>query len=173
MRVNDVLAVIPSEAPQLPEAENPFRHTELFEDAQVTRITVDVLAGTVGVLLELRQAERLPANTALLRVTGVAQQNWICTAMADEFTAWSITGAVVHQRPGEFQFVAQCLPAGALRIVGASAEFILLDAVALADAPPDYHADARELIRFGVANESTECRLIGVARSTRTEEGGF
>jgi hypothetical protein len=170
MRVNDVLIGIPFEAPELPEVNNPFQHSELFDDAQVTRILVDVMAGTVGVLLELRQAEHLPGNTALLRVTGVAQQNWICTAMADELTAWSITGVVVHQRPGEFQLVAQCLPAGALRIVGASAEFVLLDAAALADAPPDYRADARELIRFGVANENTECRLIGVARSVQTEK---
>ncbi|WP_046013703.1 hypothetical protein [Microbacterium sp. SA39] len=168
--MNDVLAGAPFQAPELTEAENPFRHTEVFDGAQVTRILVDVLAGTVGVLLELRQAEQLPANTALLRVTGVAQQNWICTAMADEFTAWSITGVVVHQRPGEFQLVAQCLPAGALRVVGASAEFILLDAAALAAAPPDYRADARELIRFGVADENTECRLVGVAHSVQTEK---
>lgn len=169
MKVNDYLAGAPFDAPTLPDEWNPFQHAELFEHAQVTRIIVDVMSGTVGILLELRQAEQLRANTALLRVTGVAQQNWICTASADEFTAWSIRGATVYQRAGEFQLVAQCLPAGALRVVGASAEFILLDAAALATAPPDYHSDPRELIRFGVATESTECEAVGVAYSAQTE----
>ncbi|PVE96872.1 MULTISPECIES: hypothetical protein [unclassified Microbacterium] len=170
MKVNDVLAGVPFRAPDLDDAENPFLHTELFVDAQVTRILVDVMTGTVGILFELRQAERLRANTALLRVTGVAQQNWICTAMANEFTAWSITGATIHQRLGEFQFVAQCLPAGALRVVGSSAEFILLEASALATAPPDYRTDSHDLIRFGVANETTECEAVGIARSVQTEK---
>lgn len=170
MRVNDVLSGVPFAAPALPDAENPFRNTALFTDAQVTRILVDVMTGTVGILLELRQADHLPANTALLRVTGVAQQNWICTATANEFTAWSITGATVHQRPGEFQFAAQCLPAGALRVVGSSAEFILLEAAAFAAVPPDYRSDPRELIRFGTANENTECLPVGVARSMQTEK---
>ncbi|WP_223627175.1 hypothetical protein [Microbacterium sp. EST19A] len=170
MRVNDVLSGVPFTAPELPDAENPFLHTELFVHAQVTRILVDVMTGTVGILFELRQVEHLPANTALLRVTGVAQQNWIATAMANEFTAWSISGARIHQRAGEFQFVAQCLPAGAVRVVGSAAEFILLEAAALPSAPPDYLNDPRELIRFGVADESTECEAVGVARSTQTEK---
>lgn len=165
MRVNDVLAGAPIRAPDLPEEENPFRNTDLLVNAQLTRILVDVLAGTVGILFELRQAERLRANTALLRVSGVAQQNWICTTMANEFTAWSVTGATVYDRAGQFQFVAQCLPAGTLRVVGASAEFILLNAAAIASAPPVDLADPRELIRFGVADENTECEPVGVARS--------
>lgn len=170
MKVNDVLAGVPFRAPELHDSENPFLRTELFVDAQITRLIVDVMTGTVGILFELRQAEHLRANTALLRVTGVAQQNWVCTAMANEFTAWSISGVTVHQRPGQFQFVAQCLPAGALRVVGTSAEFVLLEAAALASAPPDYRADASDLIRFGVANENTECEAVGVARSVQTEK---
>lgn len=169
MRVNDILSGVPFAAPDLPDAENPFLHSELFVHAQVTRILVDVMTGTVGILLELRQADRLPANTALLRVKGVAQQNWIATATVNEFTAWSITGATIHQRAGEFQFVAQCLPAGAVRVVGSAAEFILLEAAALASAPPDYLNDPRELIRFGIADENTECEAVGVARSAQTE----
>lgn len=169
MRVNDVLSGVPFAAPELRDAENPFQHTELFVDAQITRIVVDVMRGTVGILLELRQADRLAANTAVLRVSGVAQQNWIATALANDFTAWSISGATVFQRPGEFQFVAHCLPAGALRIVGASAEFYLLEAVALPTALLDHLDDPRELLRFGMADESTECEAVGIARSPQTE----
>lgn len=170
MKVNDYIAGVPVHAPTLSDAENPFQHTDLLVNAQVTRIVVDVMSGIVGILLEIRQTEHLRGNTGLLRVTGVAQQNWICTASSDEFTAWSILGATVYQRAGEFQLVAQCLPAGALRVVGSSAEFILLDAPALTSTPPDYRADPRELIRFGVASENTECGAIGVAYSARGEQ---
>ncbi|MDQ0726548.1 hypothetical protein [Microbacterium sp. W4I20] len=169
MKVNDVLAGVPIDAPELPDAANPFRHTELLVGAQVTRILVDVLAGSVGVLFELRQAPHLNANTGLLRVHGVAQQNWICTSAANEFTAWSITGATVHQRPAEFQISAQCLPAGALRIVGTSADFTLLDAAAASTAPPDDQADGRGLLRFGVADENTPCAVVGIARSVQAD----
>ncbi|WP_435749225.1 hypothetical protein [Microbacterium sp. PMB16] len=173
MKVNDVLSGVPIDAPELPDSVNPFLRTELLVDAQITRILVDVMTGSVGVLLELRQALHLPANTGLLRVHGVAQQNWLCTSTANEFTAWSITGATVYQRPGEFQLAAQCLPAGALRVVGTSADFTLLDAAALASAPPDYRADARELIRFGVADENTQCEPVGIARSVQSDSAQF
>lgn len=168
MRVKDMITDSSLDAPELTDDENPFQNTQLLVDAQITRIVVDVLAGTAAVLLELRQSPRIRANTGLLRIAGVAQQNWVCTHSANEFTAWSITGATVYQRTGEFQLTAQCLPAGALRIVGTSAEFVLLEARALDTAPPDYRADARELIRFGVADENTDCDVVGVARSERT-----
>lgn len=169
MKVNDYLTGAPFEAPELADEANPFQHDELLIEAQITRIVVDVMSGTVGVLLELRQAPQFRATTALLRVTGVAQQNWICAVIANEFTAWSITGATVFQREGEFQLIAQCLPAGSLRIVGASAEFFLLESDALGAAPLGSRADARDLIRFGVAYENTECVVVGVARSSQTE----
>lgn len=165
MQVKDVMLGVPLDAQDLSHGENPFSDMRLLVGAQVTRITVDVLAGTAAILLELRQASRLPATTGLLRIAGLAQQNWICTSGANEFTAWSITGTTFHQGTGEFHLTAQCLPAGALRIVGREAEFVLLHAVSLPAAPPDYRADSRELIRFGVADEDTECEVVGIARS--------
>lgn len=171
MKVEDLIIGTPLGAPELSDDESPFQNTQLLVGAQITRIVIDVLAGTAAALLELRHTLHHRANTGLLRVTGVAQQNWICTHAANEFTAWSITGATVYQRTGEFQLTAQCLPAGALRIVGTSADFLLLEASALGAAPPDYRADPRELIRFGIADENTECEVIGVARSERTPSG--
>lgn len=169
MKVNDLLVGDPRELPGLPDEENPFVDADALLDAQITRIIVDVLGGSVGVLLELRQSSRLRGNTAFLRVTGVAQQNWICTRTANEFTAWSITGVTVHQREKEFHLVADCLPVGTLRLVGSAADFTLLEAVALDTTPPDYRADPRALIRFGIADESTEVEAIGMARSLGAE----
>lgn len=171
MKVNDLLIGVPSALPALPEEENPFLHPDALIDAQITRIVVDVLGGTVGVLLELRQSARLRGNTALLRVSGVAQQNWICTRTANEFTAWSITAASMHQGTHEFHLVADCLPVGTLRLIGASADFILLEAGALETAPPDYRTDPRAAIRFGIADETTELQAIGVARSRGSAVG--
>lgn len=167
MKVNDAIVGAPLSAPALSDAENPFLDPSILHGAQITLIVVDVLAGTVGILLELRQAPHIRANTGLIRVTGVAQQNWICTSVANEFTAWSITGATVHAAPTEFQLAAQCLPTGMLRVIGTSAEFVLLDAGALDVAPPDYRAGSRTLIRFGVADQNTDCEVVGVARSNR------
>lgn len=166
MKVNDLLIGVPGALPELPESENPFLDADVLIDAQITRIIVDVLGGAVGVLLELRQSTRLRGNTALLRVTGVAQQNWICTRTANEFTAWSITAATVYQNANEFHLVADCLPVGTLRLIGTSADFTLLEAGALGTAPPDYRTDPRAAIRYGIADESTELRPIGVARSS-------
>jgi hypothetical protein len=166
MKVNDLLLGVPEDIPALPDAENPFLHADALVDAQITRIIVDVLGGAVGVLLELRRSTRLRGNTALLRVTGVAQQNWIGSTTANEFTAWSITGATVHQTSHEVHVTAQCLPVGTLRIVGTAADFTLLWAHAL-DAAPDFRAGARDLVRFGIANESTECDPVGAVH-TRT-----
>ena len=165
MMVNDLLIGVPGELPRLPDEENPFLTADALVGAQITRILVDVLGGAVGVLLELRQSSRLRGTTALLRVTGVVQQNWLSTRTANEFTAWSITGFTVHQGEQEFQLVVDCLPVGTLRVVGSAADFTLLQARALDVAPPDYRSDPRALIRFGIANESTEVEPIGVARS--------
>lgn len=165
MKVNDLLIGDPSELPPLPSAENPFLHPDVLVDAQITRVIVDVLGGAVGVLLELRQSTRLRGNTALLRVTGVAQQNWIGSATANRYTAWSITNAAVHQTPHEVHVVADCLPVGTLRIVGTAADFTLLVAEALDVLPPDYRAAPSDLVRFGIADESSECDPLGTVRT--------
>ncbi|MFK3676710.1 hypothetical protein ACI2IP_03205 [Microbacterium sp. NPDC090218] len=170
MNVNDLLVGVPSGLPALPDDENPFLHPDALIDAQITRVVVDVLGGSVGVLLELRQSSRLRGNTALLRVSGVAQQNWLCTRTANEFTAWSITGARVYQHEREFQLIIDCLPVGTLRVVGSAAEFLLLDAAALAADPPDYRSDPQALIRFGVASESTEVEPLGIAHSAGPQD---
>ena len=60
-------------------------------------------------------------------------------------------------------------PVGTLRLVGSAADFTLLEAVALDTTPPDYRADPRALIRFGIADESTEVEAIGMARSLGAE----
>ncbi|WP_417506610.1 hypothetical protein [Microbacterium sp.] len=165
MNVNDLLIGVRGELPMLPDEENPFLSTDALVGAQITRILVDVLGGTVGVLLELGQSTRLRGTTALLRVTGVVQQNWRSTPTANEFTAWSISGLTVQQRDDEFHVVIDCFPVGALLVVGAAADFTLLHAVAPDVAPPDDHFDPRALIRFGIADESTEVEPIGSARS--------
>lgn len=165
MNVNDLLIGVPGALPPLPDGENPFLTDDALVGSQITRILVDVLGGTVGVLLELGQSTRLRGTTALLRVTGVEQQSWRCTPMADEFTAWSITGMTVQQRDDEFHLVIDCFPVGALLVVGAAADFTLLQTAAPDVAPPDDHFDPRALIRFGIADESTEVEPIGSARS--------
>ncbi|MGH3691884.1 MAG: hypothetical protein ACRDT7_17170 [Microbacterium sp.] len=166
MKISDLLLAVPGELPRLAENENPFVNPEALVGAQITRILVDVLGGRAGVLLELRQSSRLRGNTALLRVSAVRQQNWTCTSTANEFTAWSIMHASTRQYEDEFRVSVDCMPVGALRVVGASADFTLLDATALDITPPDYRSDPRALIRFGVADESTEATPIGVAYST-------
>ncbi|MDF2559114.1 MAG: hypothetical protein K0R99_560 [Microbacterium sp.] len=166
MNVNDLLIGVRGELPELLDEENPFLGADALIGAQITRILVDVLGGTVGVLLELGQSTRLRGTTALLRVTGVVQQNWHCTPTANEFTAWSITGATVQERENEFHVVIDCSPVGALLVVGSAADFTLLHAAAPVVAPPDHPFDPRALIRFGIADESTEVEPIGGARST-------
>jgi len=168
VKVNDLLIGVPCALPELPESENPFLNAEALIGAQITRIVVDVLGGTVGALLELRQSTRLRGNTALLRVAGIVQQNWISTRTANEFTAWSITGASLRQLGSEFQLIADCLPVGTLRLIGTSADFTLLEAGALDTTPPESSADPRTLIRFGIADESTDVEPIGTARSIDT-----
>ncbi|MDF2507453.1 MAG: hypothetical protein K0Q52_1312 [Microbacterium sp.] len=165
MMVNDLLIGVPGELPDLLDEENPFLSADALVAAQITRVLVDVLGGTVGVLLELGQSPRLRGTSALLRVTGVVQQSWRSTPTANEFTAWSITGVTVQQRENEFQVVIDCFPVGALLVVGSAADFTLLHAAAPEAAPPDHPFDPGALIRFGIADESTEVEPIGVARS--------
>lgn len=165
MMVNDLLIGVHDELPRLPDEENPFVTADALVDAQITRILVDVLGGTVGVLLDLGQTTRLRGTTALLRVTGAVQQNWRCTPTANEFTAWSITGVTMQQREEKFHVVIDCFPVGALLVVGSAADFTLLHAAAPDVAPLDHPFDRGALIRFGIADESTEVEPIGSARS--------
>lgn len=173
MQVKDVMAGVPIDAPALRSTQNPFLHSQLLDRARLSSIVIDVLAGTASVLLELGNAQRSAprATTGLLRVSGLAQQDWICTAAVDEFTAWSITRAIAHISADEFQFTARCLPAGGLRVVGASAEFVLLDTSTSTPVPPAAHADPRTLHRFGLADPDTACEIIGVARSAEQLRG--
>ena len=163
MQVKDLLFGVPSDLPGLHDSENPFVHADALVGAQLTRVVVDVLGGTVGVLLELRQSSRLRGTTALLRVTGVTAQDWAGSASANRYTAWSITDAAVHQASGEVRVVVQCRPAGSLRIIGTSAEFLLLTAHPNRAVP--LPADPGALLRFGVVDESTECDPLGAVHA--------
>lgn len=163
MQVKDVLFGVPSDLPALHDSENPFLDADALLDAQITRVVVDVLGGTVGVLLELRQSSRLRGTTAVLRVTGVVGQNWVGSASANRFTAWSITDATVHQAPGEVRVAVHCGPMGALHITGTSAAFLLLTAHPDLEVP--LPADPGSLLRFGVVDESTECDPLGAVHA--------
>ncbi|MFS0892729.1 hypothetical protein [Microbacterium sp. 179-I 3D3 NHS] len=166
MRVHDLLSGLPSGIRSLGETEDPLRRPHLMVGGQVTRVVVDVIAATVHVLFELRQASRLPANTALLRVDGVVRQDWIRSAWTDDHTSWTITDATAHRRRQEVVFSVRCGEAGALRLVGASAEVVLLDVTGAA-APPSEPIDPRALARLTVADESSACEIVGVARWPR------
>lgn len=166
MKVADLITGPARALPELPDAENPFVNPGALVDARITRIITDVLGGTLGVLLELRPSTRFRGNTAVLRVTGVVQQDWNRTATANEFTAWSITHAVMGPHETGFQLIAECVPVGALRLTGSSAEFILVDARIPDGAPPDHVADPQALVRFGLADENTAVEPIGIARWT-------
>lgn len=164
MRIDDLFAGAHIDAPELFGADSPLSNPSLLVGAQLTRLEVDVLAGTVGVLFELRQVPALAGNTALLRVWGAAQQDWIRTSAVDRFTAWSLTGMAAERSDSGFHLVARFSPAGTLRILGESADLALLDAEPSPHAPA-VPSDLTELLRFGIADGASTCRPIAVARS--------
>lgn len=163
MKIKDLLDGAPIEAAELKGSENPFRNPELLLGAQLTRVMVAATPGTVGAFFELRQAPRLLGNTALLRASGATLRKWIHTGYVDEFTAWSLTAVKIDQSPDGFHLIAQFCPAGTLLLVAAKAELFLLQA-APAPLPAGGPADVRQLLRFGIADEDSDCELLAVAR---------
>lgn len=161
MQVRDLLFGVPSGLPPLADTEDPFADALALVDAQVTRVILDIPAGVVGVLLELRQSTRLRGTTALLRVTGAVRQEWTGSASANRFTAWSITDAAVDRDLTAIRIALHCLPAGSLHLTGTAADFVLLSA--RPDRTPPSSTDPAALLRFGVVDESTVCDPLGAA----------
>ncbi|WP_431806675.1 hypothetical protein [Microbacterium paraoxydans] len=161
MQVKDLLLGVPSGLPGLADAENPFVDALALVDTQVTRVVVDVLGGTVGILLELRQAPRLRGTTGLLRVAGVVRQEWTGSAAANRFTGWTITDAVIERDLTEIRIDLHCLPAGSLHVTGSTADFVLL--AARPDLTPPPPNDPEALRRFGEVDESAAADPLAAA----------
>ncbi|MGL5850618.1 MAG: hypothetical protein ACRCZD_07505, partial [Phycicoccus sp.] len=124
----------------LPEMD-PLTEEDALQEVQLVDVRFDALAGVLGVIFELRQAQQLrEANTGVLVARGVRAVAWNAPSRDSPLTAWSVGSSVPRARDRLFELtlVLWPHPGAGLSLTAESAAFFVGDVAGLSEEPPDY-----------------------------------
>ncbi|MBS2966411.1 hypothetical protein KGA66_25440 [Actinocrinis puniceicyclus] len=140
---------------------DPLIDSDALQEAQLLDLRIHALSSTVGLLFELRTALQFEdGNAAVLVMRGSRQVSWRASGRDGERTAWSVVGSVTHLRSGLLNLDIRLSPSASIEILGASAEFYVIDVPEIGEAPPDYCSEREEHIRNGLPSWDSPFTLL-------------
>jgi hypothetical protein len=157
MTIEELLASTPvAVGAQLDRDEDPLRELDALREAQVLDVRLDLISGSIGVLLEMRVASQVRrGNTGLLVLRGAHDLRWSGEAPARPMCAHWIVGSAPAIDAASFTMslaVGLAGSGGMLELAGVAADFYVGDVPGLGEAPPDY----TDLDRAGVRGQVTD-----------------
>lgn len=143
-------------------AVDPFSDEDALLEAQIIEIRYDAIRSALGVILEMRLAERIgEASTALLTASGLTDFSWKQVDREDGNTAWTIIGSVPKNVGPILSLELIASPSASLSFTAQRAAFYSVRIGELENAaPPDYVDQDMAEIRNGVARWSSEAEVI-------------
>ena len=146
---------------------NPFLEEDGLLEAQILDIRHDGIRSVLGIILEMRVAEKIHAtSTALIVASDVRAYSWKQTERHGNRTAWTIISSVPQRNEPEFTLELTTSPSAALAFTAQSASFYSLRIDELEDIPPpDYGDPDFAAIRSGIAGWESPAEVVAVAHS--------
>ncbi|RSS60535.1 hypothetical protein EF912_09725 [Streptomyces sp. WAC07061] len=118
---------------------NPLREVDALQEVGLLDCRMCPLTGRAGLLLDMRTSLHYPAgNAALLVVGGLESFQWRETSMERDLVPFIIVSSRPLWVRKNWRMEISLFPDGELSFAGARADFHLLDAEGIPDAPPDY-----------------------------------
>ncbi|MFM9734279.1 hypothetical protein ACKI17_40195 [Streptomyces niveiscabiei] len=152
----------------LPSAQaaepDPLREADALQEAQLLDSRVCQLTSTAALLFELRTSLQFDAgNAALLVVRGVRSFAWSSSVTPVPFAALTVVSSVADRAADGFRAGFDFFPAARLEVMGAQADFYVLEVDGIGDIPPDYSGTDHERITRELPSWSSPCRPIQVS----------
>ncbi|OMC03918.1 hypothetical protein A5733_22800 [Mycobacterium sp. NS-7484] len=144
-------------------AVDPFEDDCLLE-AQILEIRYDGIRSVLGIILEMRLAERITeASTGLIVASGISNYSWKQIDRRNMRTAWTVIGSSASRTSAGIAVELITSPSAALTFTADAAAFYSLQIENLETAaPPDYVEQDISVIREGIANWSSDAKVVYV-----------
>lgn len=142
-------------------AVNPFADQDALTEAQVIEIRYSGITSTLGILLEMRLADRIiTTSTALIVAAGVSNYSWQQTDRNHARTAWTIISSTPVRASSGLNLDLVTSPSASLSFTARQASFYSLLADSLEKkVPPDYVDQTMPEILSGIPRWSSEVQV--------------
>ncbi|MFC9133479.1 hypothetical protein ACFT4A_42495 [Streptomyces sp. NPDC057099] len=141
---------------------DPLKEPDALDDAQLLDCRVCPTANRAALLFDMRGALFYPTgNSALLVVRGVQSFHWSGAPQENKLMAFSVTSSRPSGADAEgFRLELEFFPDGEVAVSGVSADFYLLDAHGISEAPPSYPGHELDQVRHDLPSWTSGCTLL-------------
>ncbi|WP_185993053.1 hypothetical protein [Streptomyces sp. 130] len=141
---------------------DPFKEDDALEDAQLLDSRVCPTANRAALLFDMRTASYYPSgNSALLVVRGLRSFHWSGMPQSQKLMAFTAVSSRPHEIANEgFRLELEFFPDGILSVSGERADFYLLEAHDLPEAPPSYPDLVLDQVRHGLPWWDSACTVL-------------
>ncbi|MCX4972695.1 hypothetical protein [Streptomyces sp. NBC_00620] len=149
---------------------DPLREPDALQEVGLLDCRVCPLTGRAGLLLDMRSAlQYRTGNAALLVVRGLRSFHWDEEPLERDlrpFTIMSSTPSAAKKK--EWRMDIGLIPDGELSVTGKNADFYLLEAEGVPDAPPLFLERQLHEVRDGLPWWDSECTVLNSSTSSST-----
>ncbi|MFD9039310.1 MULTISPECIES: hypothetical protein [Streptomyces] len=141
---------------------DPLKEQDALQDAQLLDCRVCPTANRAALLFDMRTASYYPTgNSALLVVRGLRSFHWSGEPQQQKLMAFS----VMSSRPsrvvdGGLRLELQFFPGGDQSVSGDHADFYLLEAHGIPEAPPIYPGHDLDQVRHDLPSWNSDCTVL-------------
>ncbi|MFF8679378.1 hypothetical protein ACF07F_15855 [Streptomyces sp. NPDC015237] len=145
-----------------PVGWDPLREQDALQDAQLLDCRVCPTANRAALLFDMRTASYYPTgNSALLVVSGLQSFHWSGSSQQQKLMAFSVTSSRVFGSTGDgWRVDLEFFPDGTHYVRGKHADFYLLEAHGIPEAPPGYPGRELDQVRHELPSWNSDCTVL-------------
>lgn len=138
-----------------------LREADALQEAQLLDSRVCHLTSTAALLFELRTSLQYDiGNSALLIIRGLNSFDWDSSTRLDPLAALTVSSNSVDRPHGYLRMGFKFFPKAQLSTSGKQAEFYVLEAEGLGEAPPDYSDADLKAVQENLPSWSSACSVL-------------
>ncbi|MEV5886254.1 hypothetical protein AB0L74_26655 [Streptomyces sp. NPDC052020] len=146
---------------------DPLRESDALQETGLLDCRVCPLTGRAGLLLDMRSAlQYRTGNAALLVVRGLASFQWNEEPLERDLLSFAIMSSTPSAARKGWRMDLDLFPGGELSVTGQGADFYLLEAEGVPDAPPDYTGRKLNEVREGLPWWVSDCTVLQFATTS-------
>ncbi|MFC3996535.1 hypothetical protein ACFOVU_11450 [Nocardiopsis sediminis] len=144
---------------------DPLVEPDALAETQLLDLRVHALSGSAAALFEMRTSLQFDrGNAGILIFRKVRSASWELGNPHSNAIAYSVMQSRPRQNSEIVEFDVRTHPRSMLFLAGAAAEFYLVDAHGIDEAPPDYAQQMSEIVK-GIPNWGSKFSFIEGSRS--------
>ncbi|MFJ8544786.1 hypothetical protein ACIRFH_22695 [Streptomyces sp. NPDC093586] len=157
-----------TDAPSAPPIGwDPLLEPDALQEVGLLDCRICPLTGRAGLLLDMRSAlQYRTGNAALLVVRGLASFQWNEEPLERDLLPFAIMSSTPSASRKGWRMNLGLIPDGELSVTGQGADFHLLEAHGVPDAPPDYTERRLNEVRDGLPWWDSDCTVLQCATTS-------